>query len=94
MNDESGLNDAQQTIAITVYPNPMEINGNATINIQGLNGNAKLMVMDANGRVVINEDLNAGMETYEIKTSNLSSGVYYVAIKTQNGIATEKLIVK
>ncbi len=94
LNDESGLNDAQQTIAITVYPNPMEINGNATINIQGLNGNAKLMVMDANGRVVINEDLNAGMETYEIKTSNLSSGVYYVAIKTQNGIATEKLIVK
>ena len=37
---------------------------------------------------------NAGTEKYEINTSNLSAGVYYVAIKTQNGIATEKLIVK
>ncbi len=94
MKGESGLNDAEQTISITVYPNPIEANGNATINLQGLNGNTKLMLMDVNGRVLINEDLISGTETYEITTSNLSAGVYYLAIRTQNGVATEKLIVK
>ncbi len=94
-DEPSSLNGvAGQKVEIDVYPNPIEANGNAVINLQGLNGNAKLMIIDAQGRIIVSEDLVSETETYEIKTSNIGAGVYYLSIRTQNGVTTEKLIVR
>ncbi|MBQ2375374.1 MAG: T9SS type A sorting domain-containing protein, partial [Bacteroidales bacterium] len=88
-----GLTDAlANQIAVSLYPNPAS--DNATLEINGLNQDAKVVVSDLQGRILSQDNINAGTTRYTLNVSNMSSGVYYVRIVTDNVVSTQKLIVE
>ncbi|WP_413532424.1 zinc-dependent metalloprotease [Empedobacter brevis] len=74
-----------------IYPNPS--NGTFTIE-QKITGQVKINVIDINGRIVYSTNTNAtGNFKKEINT-NLTSGVYFVQVSSNEGENTSKLIIK
>ena len=88
-----GLTDAlANQIAVSLYPNPAS--DNATLDINGLNQDAKIVISDLQGRILSQDNINAGTTRYTINVSEMSSGVYYIRIITDNVVSTQKLIVE
>ncbi|MEE1221406.1 MAG: T9SS type A sorting domain-containing protein, partial [Bacteroidales bacterium] len=88
-----GLTDAlANQIAVSLYPNPAS--DNATLDINGLNQEAKIVVSDLQGRILSQDNINAGTTRYTINVSDMTSGVYYIRIITDNVVSTQKLIVE
>lgn len=89
----SGLADADLVRLTTViYPNPAS--ERATISIDGLSVGAEIRLTDQLGKTILVEELPSGTKTYEINTSTLTSGVYYVRISCGTAVNTQKLIVR
>ena len=88
----SSLNDAENIFTVVTYPNPTT--ANATLSVKGLTMDAKVMVTDINGRVISEDVLRAGTETMEIKAENLTSGVYYIRVMSDEINRTQQLIKK
>jgi hypothetical protein len=88
-----GLTDAlANQIAVQLYPNPAS--DNATLDINGLNQDAKIVISDLQGRILSQDNINAGTTRYTINVSEMASGVYYIRIITDNVVSTQKLIVE
>ncbi len=89
----SGLNDAiANQINVTVYPNPAT--SQATLQVKGLQSDAKIVISDLQGRILCEGKIKANTTAYTLDLSNMSSGVYYIRIVTDNVISTQKLIVE
>ena len=86
----SGINEVENEYSIALYPNPTS--ENATLSVKGLNEEATVIVTDQAGRVISTSKLALGLETLELESSKLASGVYYIRIQTANSVRTEKLI--
>ena len=88
----SGLADIENGISAIVYPNPAK--DKAMLRLSGLTTTAKVIISDLQGRIILTDDIQAGVETYELNTSNYASGVYYIRIVSGNNVNTQKLIVE
>lgn len=90
----SSVEDIAALEAISVYPNPAT--DLATVSLS-LSATAQITVELTNtaGQVVFAQTsvYSSGSESININTAELSAGTYFVNIKTDDGIATEKLIV-
>jgi hypothetical protein len=75
-----------------LYPNPAS--DNATLDINGLNQDAKIVISDLQGRILSQDNINAGTTRYTLNVSEMASGVYYIRIITDNVVSTQKLIVE
>lgn len=90
--DQSGIHEASSGNTFSVYPNP----ANDMIIISGLNNdneNSLVDIIDLGGRVVISpQHLNANKS---IDVSHLSTGLYFVQVKSENGeiIGTERIVI-
>ena len=80
------INDFELLNGLSVYPNPTS----NYINIESSVALQKIEIYNILGKKVkeINSDFNA------IPTNNLSNGVYFLKIYSENGLATKKLIKK
>jgi hypothetical protein len=87
----ASLSSANQNLQqVILYPNP-------AFNILNLGFNNSLFikeikVFDASGRLVIQQNPNAKLNSYSINTEILSPGIYAVEISTQNGSINKKLV--
>ena len=88
----SGLADIESGISAIVYPNPAK--DKATLRLSGLTTTAKVIISDLQGRIIQTDEIQAGVETYELNTSNYASGVYYIRIVSGDKVNTQKLIVE
>ena len=88
----SGLADIESGISAIIYPNPAK--DKATLRLSGLTTTAKVIISDLQGRIIQTDDIQAGVETYELNTSNYASGVYYIRIVSGDKVNTQKLIVE
>jgi hypothetical protein len=87
-----GLTDAlANQVAVSLYPNPASENAN--IEIKDLNQDAKITISDLQGRILSQEQIKAGTNNHTINVSEMSSGVYYIRIITENTTNTQKLII-
>ena len=71
---------------ISLYPNPVYGSSNVTMEIDTeTHGDAQIVIMDALGRVVDVHNIGlAGTATlHEVSTTQLTSGVYFVQLQTQ-----------
>ena len=74
---------------INVYPNPS--NGTFTINNEQLtNNNEQLTITDITGKIILNSQFSTLNSQFTIK----EKGIYFIAIKTENQIYTEKIIIQ
>lgn len=92
-----GIKSVENKIsAIGLYPNPAASAVN--INIE-LNSNEKVSVsiFDITGKlvstVIENTEMNAGSNSVNVSTNNLSNGLYFVSVSTGNFVQTQKLVI-
>lgn len=90
---EVGLESVSGAISsANVYPNPAK--DKATLSVSMQEGtNAVISVVDVMGRTVIDlgtKSMGVGENTFEINTQDLSNGMYFVKVATDNGITTKK----
>lgn len=83
---EEGLNDIKQKVKI--YPNPFR--HTLCIKNSTPTENLKIKIFDITGREVI--ACNTDSKEIKIDTRNLSNGVYFVQLKTQDTSITEKIV--
>ena len=89
-NNSALRDESTKEISVRVYPNPA--NEKANINIKGLNSEAQIIVSDMQGRIVWSAETFEN--NYELNTSNMQAGVYFIKITSENIVKTQKLIVK
>ncbi len=77
----------------SLYPNPNK--GSFTIEFKELTGSYSVEVFDVTGQTVYenNYDQSAGL-IQTINLQNTSTGVYFINVKTENGLITKKLIIQ
>ncbi|MFA7274783.1 MAG: T9SS type A sorting domain-containing protein [Crocinitomicaceae bacterium] len=90
-----GLSENAQTLSMSVYPNPAADVTNVKFEAK-TQGNAVVTVTDMTGKIVQTKSLNNifGVQTVEVKTSDLNAGIYFVNVSTNGETATKKLTVK
>ena len=72
-----------------VYPNP----ANSEVNITGIGslGKGEITIADLNGRILATKKFNSE-ETIRVDISSLASGTYFMAVKTDKGLFSQKII--
>jgi hypothetical protein len=73
---------------VSIYPNPT----NGRLNIKTKNNIKTILVYDLNGRLLINKELNENNSNHELDVSDLSSGFYFLEIKTDTASQVVKFI--
>jgi len=80
---------------ISLVPNPA--NESTILRLSQLNNeNLEITIINSFGEKVMDlfdSNVSNGMNEYQINTSNLSSGIYYIIIKNENNIMTKQLVV-
>ena len=85
-----GINELNNDIQASVYPNPTSTTLNVSLNVTGT---ALVSVWDLKGKEIIApQGFSAG--TSAIDVSKLSAGMYVVNIATESGITTKKFMKK
>ncbi|MBP5411825.1 MAG: T9SS type A sorting domain-containing protein [Bacteroidales bacterium] len=81
---------------MTIYPNPT--NSHATLSFEMTNDEqVTLNIYDITGRMISNKNLGYlpyGTHTENIDCNNMSNGIYFVNIKTNNNTKTIKLVIQ
>lgn len=85
-DDDTGVGIHEQIVA-KIYPNP----ASGYVNVVTSAQNAVLRVMDIQGRVVQSLPLTTNNQLVDI--SNLSQGLYFFVVKSEQAIQTHKVIV-
>ncbi|WP_395046516.1 T9SS type A sorting domain-containing protein [Flavobacterium sp.] len=80
-------NSFELTSKIKIYPNPAT--NNVAIDFQDLD-NTNVEVSDSNGRLLFTQKLSNNSNTINI--DNLSSGIYFFKVNSNQGIKTSKVI--
>jgi hypothetical protein len=75
---------------VSVYPNP--VNSELIVTINEKEKADLLTVIDLTGRNRIIEQLDGEKKTIKINCESLSAGIYFLSVKTGNGIITRKFI--
>jgi hypothetical protein len=87
---------AKPEIDFKVYPNP--ITNQSVISFQTqTSGKVNLSVFDIHGRKIssmVDKTLPAGSYNYPLEKNLPSDGIYFLRLKTQEGISTQKIIYK
>lgn len=81
-----------------ITPNPVDRNTIATLEVNSIKAfNADIIVSDITGKTIStihNMQFQDGFQAVEISTSNFTTGMYVVQLKTETGISTQKLIIQ
>jgi len=88
----SAINKLTQNQNIIVYPNPA--NDIVTLQLKGILSEQCLTLYDMLGRNEYQAVLIPGRDNIQIDVKNLKDGVYFIELKTQNSIITQKLIIQ
>ncbi|GAA3927656.1 T9SS type A sorting domain-containing protein [Hymenobacter algoricola] len=92
-----GNRNAELQKALSVYPNP---SASGVFNLQlatGIKAGTSVRVFDAVGRLVLSQTLNATAIASQLSTVDLSkekAGLYTLELRTENGVAQQKLVIE
>ena len=77
---------------LTVLPNPTD--GKFILNVNSIvDGNGEIRITNILGQEIMNAtiELKNGANNFNYNLENVSSGIYFVALKTNDGVITKKL---
>ena len=87
------INNFNKKISLDIFPNPN--NGTFTIQLDEAHSNVSIYVYDLNGRIVYSKNgLFDQLKTEVIKLPDVSDGLYYLHLSSENINAFEKIIIK
>jgi hypothetical protein len=80
------VEDISNNNSVSIFPNPtLDV-----LNIDNVNGLTEIKIVDVTGKIV--ESIVPGNGSTVINTSKLSSGVYFVRLKSKDGFSSHKFI--
>jgi hypothetical protein len=85
--EDISATDVVSKKSFSMYPNP----ANGSVAINASQGITAVTVYDISGKILLGKTLNNETHTV-LPTDNLATGTYFVQVKTQNGVATQKLL--
>lgn len=93
-----GINELSSSSGLSVYPNPLSTNASVIYQLSE-NSKIEISLFDVLGKQSIlyqNPNQTAGKHEFQISSNDLklSSGIYFIKMKTQNEVKTLKVIVK
>ncbi|MFW6019117.1 MAG: T9SS type A sorting domain-containing protein, partial [Bacteroidales bacterium] len=91
-DDDSGTEDINDDMQISVYPNPNA--GIFTLEINGPKEDFNLEIMNVKGQLIQSEQINANEFSKQYDFSNLSGGIYYIRLINEDMTKTQKLIIR
>ena len=80
------------SIKTTLYPNPA--NENVQLFFEGFNGETQLHIFDVSGRLLVQKNINEGIQLVTINTLELPSGSYLIRLGSKHDRVYRKLIVQ
>ena len=92
VDDDSGIEDRNDNMHISVYPNPNA--GVFTLEINGPKEDFNLEIMNVNGQLIQSEQINTDKFSKQYDLSNLSGGIYYIRLINEDMTKTQKLIIR
>lgn len=79
---------------LNIYPNPTSNQLFIDLGITNVNSNNSISVVDMTGKEVIFEN-NVNLDgTYEINTSELSKGIYFLKVNNGSSVITKKFVIE
>ena len=85
-----GINDLTSD-AINIYPNPAK--DVLMVDLTAFNGDFnQVRIMNTQGQQVVTINPN-GDQTFRVKVDNLSEGIYFLQLQTENGVYSKKFII-
>lgn len=93
ITDANGVNESALNAIVNIFPNP-SINGLFNISVNGIGADAILTVTDVQGKIVEqrNETIQSGYRGI-IDLSSKDKGIYFLEIRTAEGVSRYKLSV-
>ena len=76
--------------SFTIFPDPVE--NSLSLKLNGNESLKEIKLIDLTGRTLINKQLNSDDKAIVINCETFSSGIYFVSVKTGDGIKTKKFI--
>jgi hypothetical protein len=76
----------------TIYPNPA--NELVKLNFEGFSGQSQLHIFDVAGRMMIQKNINEGIQLVSINTQELPNGTYLIRLGSKHNRVYRKLIVQ
>ena len=89
--------DIKELNSITISPNPLSSGEMMNITLDLSNTiDATVKLMDLNGRTITSMSLGiiSGTETYSLSIDNLTSGLYFLQVASENGIVSRKIAIQ
>ena len=90
----TGIEENAETAArVEAYPNPT--NDKLHVRMEGINGHTTLQIVDAQGKVVLTHstELDGTEDTWTFSVRDLSEGVYFLNVRSNSAVMTEKIVV-
>ena len=85
----TGLGGSTQSyVSVSVYPNP----ASGWFDIAGSEIGSEYQLISATGQTVKSGQIN--QNTQRVETEGLSAGVYVLQVRTQDKVATQKIVIK
>ncbi len=75
-----------------VYPNPATTNVNVVYALPA-NDNATLQLFDLSGRLVIAKDISGGKSEFQLETTSLKTGIYFLEMQTKQKRFYQKIVI-
>ncbi len=94
IEEDEGLQTPTQKFPLEVYPNPVHKKCNIKY-ILPQNTKVNICIYDVTGRLIkeiINESQNVGIHNKTFGVTDLSQGIYFIRLNTENYTDTEKII--
>ena len=95
--ETTSVSEISEIEGMTVMPNPVSAGSNLTVNLQSSSAfKATVEVVNLNGQVLntmTNQNFSQGSNIVNVATRNLTSGLYFVRIRTANGVMNRRVIV-
>jgi len=87
----AGVNSIDAANAVSVYPNPAT--SEITVNMEGINAAQSVVTIEnAIGQTVMTVDNKNAFSKLNVNVASLENGIYFVKIKTSNGVATKRFV--
>jgi hypothetical protein len=90
----AGMKNPTSNVSFTLYPNP----NHGVLNLELNPGNSpttQILIFDANGKQIYSgEYLNANTKKIQIDLSDHDSGLYFIKVITQDGVASKVFLME
>ena len=92
-NATVNVNELLQDDEIKIFPNPND--GNFDIVFENTTWkNLDLKMYNVHGQLILEKNLEGGSSIFHIQTNQISGGIYFLKLETENEFLVKKMIVK